>query len=185
MAHRTDLDLVRRAIAHEPEALKGFARRAACIPGFLRSRASRLGLQLPSATLDDLTQDTYLAVWKKLASYRCEARLETWACGFAFIQLRRWQTSRYRDRRVPAELGDEPAIEAEPPNDLVEFVEAVLDTLGSPVEDVMRLKHFEGMTFDHIAERLQMSANTAKSHYYRGLARLRDRLGDRAEELAG
>jgi DNA-directed RNA polymerase specialized sigma24 family protein len=41
---------------------------------------------------------------------------------------------------------------------------------------VIRLKHFEGRTFREIGEVLEIPANTAKTHYYRGLEWLRRRL---------
>ena len=45
-----------------------------------------------------------------------------------------------------------------------------------------KLKHLEGLTFVEVGERLAMSTNTAKTHYYRGLRRLRAMLGQLTTE---
>ena len=64
-------------------------------------------------------------------------------------------------------------------------MQRVLGDLGPPAEEVIRLRHFSDLTFAAIARRLGLSPNTAKSHYYRGLVRLRGRLGARGERLVG
>jgi NAD(P)-dependent dehydrogenase (short-subunit alcohol dehydrogenase family) len=43
--------------------------------------------------------------------------------------------------------------------------------------DVIRMKHFEDLTFEEIGTRLGNSINTVKTRYYRGISRLLDRLG--------
>jgi RNA polymerase sigma-70 factor (ECF subfamily) len=185
MMHAEDLELARRASAREPEALRRFAERAACVPAYLRHRAARAGFRLTPAVLDDVTQDTYLAVWRKLSSYRGESRLETWVCGFAFHQLRKhWEGCARRGGRALDEA-NEPGSPAKPPDEARELVERALERLGPPAEDVIRLKHYEELTFESIGLRLGLSTNTTKSHYYRGLARLRGWLGRRGEELVG
>jgi RNA polymerase sigma-70 factor (ECF subfamily) len=185
VTERADLELAQRAVARDPEALRRFAERVACICAYLRRRAARAGLKLGPAALDDVVQETYLALWRKLPSYRGEARLETWACGFAFLELRRWRAASARRGGSTLEEADEPGIEAALPDDTAGLVERALDHLGPPAEDVIRLKHFEDLTFEAIGLRLGLSPNTAKSHYYRGLARLRQWLGRGGEELAG
>ena len=177
MIHTSDLELVRRALEREPDALRHFAERVACVGPFLRRRAQHAGLRLPRSALDDIAQETYLALWRKLGLYRGESRLETWACGFAFHELRRWREATLR--RAGAALGDleEPIFELSGSDETAELVEQALERLGPPAEDVIRLKHFEDLTFESIGQRLELSPNTAKSHYYRGLVRLRAWLG--------
>lgn len=181
----SDLALVRAALDRDPAAIRHLADRAACVSGFLRRRAARLGMHLSPAALDDLAQDTYLDLWRKLTTYRGESKLETWACGFAFVQLRRLRERRSRDLHSPIDHCEEPVEESESPDDLVEVVDQALQELGPPADEVIRLKHFESLTFELIASRLRMSPNTAKSHYYRGLAKLRETLRSRGEELIG
>jgi RNA polymerase sigma-70 factor (ECF subfamily) len=185
MTFPADLELARRTLSREGDAVLEFAERVSCVPGFLRRRVTRLGLHLAQATLDDVAQETYLALWRKLPGYRGESRLETWACGFAFVELRRWREHAGRRDGGSLDEAGEPTEEAHLPDDTPELVEAALEQLGPPAEDVIRLKHFEDLTFETIGRRLDLSPNTAKSHYYRGLARLRAWLGTHGEELVG
>ena len=67
-------------------------------------------------------------------------------------------------------------------------MERLLEGLGELPPElglVLQLKHIEGLTFDQIGERLAISPNTAKTRYYRGLDKLRGRLGQRTTTSAG
>jgi RNA polymerase sigma factor (sigma-70 family) len=57
-----------------------------------------------------------------------------------------------------------------------EGVHLALARLDPPADDIVRLKHFEELTFEEIGQRLLLSPNTAKTHYYRALVRLREAL---------
>jgi DNA-directed RNA polymerase specialized sigma24 family protein len=48
---------------------------------------------------------------------------------------------------------------------------------------VIRAKHFDGLTFDEIGARLGIPSNTAKTHYYRGIERMRPLLSSMREEI--
>ena len=58
-----------------------------------------------------------------------------------------------------------------------ELVHLALEELEPPLARIVQLKHFEDLTFEALAERLDISPNTAKTRYYRGLVRLERRLG--------
>ena len=60
-------------------------------------------------------------------------------------------------------------------DDLAE-AESMLIRLGGVEAQIIRLKHLESLTFDELGARMGLSANTAKTHYYRGLSRLRSML---------
>jgi RNA polymerase sigma factor (sigma-70 family) len=67
--------------------------------------------------------------------------------------------------------------------DYYEDVYSGLEKLGEDHAQIIRLKHFSQMTFEEIARRLRVSANTVKTRYYRGLIKLREFLDpDRLEE---
>jgi RNA polymerase sigma-70 factor (ECF subfamily) len=66
------------------------------------------------------------------------------------------------------------------------FRQALAEALGElPLEQraVVHLKLWEGLTFEQIAEALDLSANTAASRYRYGLDKLRDRLRPLYEEI--
>ncbi|MEM7305606.1 MAG: RNA polymerase sigma factor [Planctomycetota bacterium] len=183
--HAEDLRLVKRVLRRDREAVAAFSERLSCVPAYLRSLAARTGLGISAPALDDVAQETFLAIWRKLDTFRGTSRLETWACGFCFHELRHWRDRHLRVESRRGELEESPSVAAVAPDDTGELVDRALARLGPPAEDVIRLKHFEELSFQDVGERLQVSPNTAKSLYYRGLARLREWLGDRGEELAG
>jgi len=59
----------------------------------------------------------------------------------------------------------------------------MLNRVGGIEARVIRLKHLESLTFEELSARLDLPANTAKTYYYRGLARLRAMLEESEEEL--
>ena len=136
--------------------------------------------------LADAVQDTLTSIWRKLGEFEGRAALETWVYRFCFLELMNGVRRRRRrpepmhedesvaerdDRRVPGP-GETEADR--------ELIHRVLDRLGPPAADVIRMKHFEELTFDEIGEQLDVSPNTAKTQYYRGMLRLREYL-DAAE----
>lgn len=65
--------------------------------------------------------------------------------------------------------------------DLHEEIRQAMERLPPAEAEVIRLKHFEGLTFDEIGTRLDTSPNTAKTRYYRGLGTLETLLGPRLD----
>ena len=61
----------------------------------------------------------------------------------------------------------------------LEPVYAGLESLEEDEAAVVRLKHFEDLTFERLAEVLGIPTNTAKTRYYRGMRKLRRRLAER------
>jgi RNA polymerase sigma factor (sigma-70 family) len=57
-----------------------------------------------------------------------------------------------------------------------------LDRLDAEEARVVSLKHFQNMTFEEISARTQISENTLKTRYYRGLRKLRHFLTRQDEE---
>ena len=62
-------------------------------------------------------------------------------------------------------------------------VESALDELPAEQRIVLQLKLWEGLTFEQIADALDISANTAASRYRYGLDKLRERLRPLYEEI--
>ena len=63
----------------------------------------------------------------------------------------------------------------------VEEVHEGLRKIGREEAEVIRLKHFEGQTFEEISRHLGLSPNTVKTRYYRGLEELRPLLTARED----
>jgi len=92
-----------------------------------------------------------------------------------------------RDRRA-SEQAAEPATLFEPAPDpgareLREGLDRALAGLPAEQREVVHLKLWEGLTFEHIADVLGISPNTAASRYRYGIDKLRDRLRPLYEEI--
>ena len=187
-AHR-DLELVERARAGDERAVGELAARLGCVPAILAALDERLGAHLTREELADLAQDTVVRIWSKIATYAGRGRIETWAYGFCLMELMNRLRSKSRGTRIMGARVDleDVLLVAPLPTLAVEAaeVERELDALAPPEAAVIRMKHFDGLTFKEIGIALGIPENSAKTHYYRGLARLRQKLrghahGDRA-----
>ena len=183
--HSTDLDLVRATLRGDRSAVDRFVGRMGCVPRMLAVQNGRFGRPLDVEEVADLVQDVLVVIWKKLDQFQGRAALETWV-----YRVCRWelQNAIRRKRRQPVlvEEADTALPVRQEPGALAAFDRADsalvgLSRLGPPAADVIRLRHFEQLTFDEIGERLQISPNTAKTQYYRGLIKLRSIIDGLAE----
>lgn len=177
-----DLVLARACLAGDEIALARLVRRLACIPRILDVLSARLGRPLDEQELEDLGQETLVLAWRKLETFTGESRLETWSYGLARFEI---MNAIRRKRRRPDTRseppGEEPADDAPAPESEHdrEYLACAVAGLDPTESEVVRLKHFEDLTFDDIAGRLGITPSTAKTRYYRGLARLQERLRGR------
>ncbi len=171
----------------QPPALERFVNRMQCVPRFVAARNAQMGRPLGNESIEDLVQDVLAVVWRKLPGFQGEAGLETWVYQFCEFELRnairRAVPRRVRSLEDMDEVGSqEPANSAA--SDDLESVYVAMQRLSAAEARIMRLKHFEALTFEAIALRLSMSQNTSKTRYYRALEKLRRHLRLRAEEKA-
>lgn len=175
-----DGELVRRALAREPAALERFVARMGCVPRILGTRNARAGTPLDRQELEDVVQETLTAVWNKLAGYDGTASLESWVWRFCELEFLRRLRAKGRGRLVLQETLEGSAHEPLAPAPRLalddERLAEGLEALDSEVGAVVRLKHYEDLTFEAIGARLGISSNTAKTRYYRGLRKLRAEL---------
>lgn len=137
-----------------------------------------LGVPLAADEVEDLVQETLVALWRKLDAFDGRVRIETWTAGFALFELMR----RLRSNRRFAEMiarsahAHEPHMEPALEFDQVERVQQALDTLDPAEARIVRLRYFDELSFDAIAHELGQAASTVKTRCYRALDRLRVRL---------
>lgn len=169
-----DLQVVRSAMADDSRAKEQLATELAALPAMLRVKNLRLGSPLRPHELDDVVQNTLLAILRKLATFDGRGALLRWAYGIGVIELLR--ALERRRRRREQDHASEPVVpEAEPTVDR-ERVAAALATLDPDDRNVVEQKHFAAATFEEIAARTGEPISTVKSRYYRALQRLRTRL---------
>lgn len=178
-----DLTLVRGALAGRGDAVRAFLERMRCVPRMIAGHNAKLGRPLSGEAVEDVIQESLVAIWRRLERFDGRAALETWAYPFCYFEFMR----RLRvERGLPKLLDDgvegssfEPAAPEQPALIELEPLLEALEALDAGQALVVRLKHFEDLTFEGIAQRLAISPNTAKTRYYAGLDKLRGRLGKR------
>ncbi len=170
-------------LAADAEAIEILVRRMKFVPRILSALNTRLGRPLDEHELLDLGQDVLILIWKKLPEFDGKSSLEAWAFRVCYFSI--MNAARKARHRSVVELGlQEDSIEGRRRDDPWEF-EAVyrgLARLPNTEAQILRLKHFDELTFEEIGERLAISSNTAKTRYYRALCHLQEHLS--AEEVA-
>lgn len=171
-----DARLVQRALDGNANALAELAERLRYVPRCLAVINGRRGGFLSSHDLEDLAQDVVVIVWRKLRTFVGQATLEMWVQKVSYLEFLNY--IRGKGRRAAHSESSDPELVAAPASGGItpeeyERLEVVLEELGPPEADVIRLKHFEQLTFREIGEALEVSENTAKSQYYRGIEHLK------------
>jgi RNA polymerase sigma-70 factor (ECF subfamily) len=179
---REDLALIRSALQGQGEAVRTLLQRLRCVPRMIVAQNRRIAQPLSQDALEDVIQEALIAVWTKLGDFAGRAAFETWVYPFCYFEfMRRARAEGARPSSLeglpsPAELED--PTRAPLPAEFEPLLRE-LEALKPEESEVLRLKHFDGRTFELIAEQLGLSPNTVKTRYYRGLQRLRVRLAGR------
>lgn len=131
--------------------------------------ARRLGIA-PSA-LDDVCQETFVVVFRRLDEYDGRATLKSWVCGILYNVVRGHR--RTRRRKDPAARSQAPLLDASEltdpgtgPHDDAERAEAaqialrLLDEMDDDKRTVFVLADLEEMTVPEIATALEANVNT-------------------------
>ncbi|MEM8710446.1 MAG: sigma-70 family RNA polymerase sigma factor [Planctomycetota bacterium] len=172
-----DLELVRRTLTGDEEAVACLAERMSCIPGLLGGIHRRARRPIASDLLDEMGQEVAMRVWRDRASFNGTSRLETWVYPYAQFVYREAVRKQARtdylrdDETCPDETsGTTPEVE-QILDDRDEWarVEAALDTLSPEDSALIEKKLFIGSTFSQIEAETGTSANTLKARYYRAL----------------
>lgn len=133
----------------------------------------------------EITQETFLAAWQGLPSFRGEARFSTWLHRIAYNCALKQLEQRKRDKVLQSAMQAEQLIESRNP----ERADAVMETharqalvqdllarLPEKYRVVLVLRHLQEMTYEEMAEILTMPIGTIKTHLFRARHLLKERL---------
>ncbi len=145
----------------------------------------------------DVVQEVFLKVFRKVGAFRSESSLKTWIYRIAVNEAynhQRWFT---RHRRQEVDLdGDEEggrtfgyriADRGRTPFDYAveheqhALIEAALDRMNPSFRAAVVLRDIEELSYEEIADILQVALGTVKSRILRGREALRKELADRLE----
>jgi RNA polymerase sigma-70 factor, ECF subfamily len=134
----------------------------------------------------EITQETFLAAWQGLPSFRGEARFPTWlyriAYNFSLKQLELRKRERALQVALEAEKTLENASDEQRENaeldarDRQILIQEHLSHLPTKYRIVLILRHLQDMTYEEMAEILTMPIGTIKTHLFRARNLLKERL---------
>lgn len=142
-----------------------------------------------TAVADELTQETFLRVYRSRFRYQASAKFTTWLYRIASNLVLNWLRDTARERgweRLDAARPSGPEIQVRDtgsPADermareaLVAEVRRAVNALPERQRTVVMLHKFENMPGPEIAEALGCSHQAVRSHLYRAYAALREQL---------
>ncbi len=190
-AETTDEQIVQRALAGDPDAFGEVVRRWE-----RRIFALAYGILGREEDARDAAQETFIAAFRNLGNFRGEAKVSSWLHRIAVNQC----ITRQRRAKVRGETSLEvetnengvqfAALKSSSPARVVEGrerTEAVRRAVGAlppDLREVLVLKEFEELTFQEIADTLDVPLSTVKSRLYTALKQLRLRLEKFSPEAA-
>jgi RNA polymerase sigma-70 factor, ECF subfamily len=152
----------------------------------------------------DVTQDVFLKVFRGMKHFNGESTLKTWIYRIALHEAanrKRWWC-RHKAQETPLEPGESDRLAR--PDDVMQsaltdphdspfdnvaqrevrqWVEAELRKLPEPYRTTLILRDLEDMSYEEIAELLQISLGTVKSRLTRGRQALKERLAPHVREI--
>lgn len=139
---------------------------------FIRSRVA------DPATAEDILQDVFVKIQKRLGQLQDPAKLEGWI----YLIARNAIIDHYRTRKetveVPETLPAEPASRDGEIEELLTAFRRMIYSLAEPYREALVLTEFDGLTQQELADRLNISLSGAKSRVQRGRAQLKQMLDE-------
>ena len=133
-----------------------------------------------AADVEDLAQLVFINAYKGLAGFRGDAKLSSWLYRIA-VNTSRQHLKRQALRPTPysveeaLETGRQPADQRQQAPDYVvrnRALAAALNRLPDSMRTALGLYYFEELSYEEIAEAMQMKLNTVRTQIYRGKQRL-------------
>lgn len=183
--YNSDDDLIRLAQADDTDAFCQLAERYARRIYLLAFHYCR-----NAQDAEDLSQEVWLKAYQSLNGFRCDASFYTWLRRITINTFLNHQRSRSFLKQGQTTIAQFLAIDANTTSIhsdiasekaifnkvLFENVMNALAELTPSQRLLFLLRHYEGMTYDEIANAMNCSAGTAKKSVWRAIVKLRTRL---------
>lgn len=180
-----DADLVRRAVARDPDAVRSIMRK-------YNRRLFRVARSILRNDTDaeEVLQDSYLRAFAHLGEFRGEAALSTWLSRIvineALGRLRRPQASTVSLDALPTSVADiivfPSNVRQDDPErtmaqrEILQLVERAIDNLPDSFRTVLVARQIEGMSVEETAELLSIKPETVKTRLFRARELLREQI---------
>ena len=169
MPDLSDRELVEKAVAGDTQAFRALVEKH---QSFVYTVAYRILASVADA--EDITQETFIRLWKNLKRYRPEIKITTWLYRIVtnlcldFLKSTHGKHSRRMDkvehhaRVASGGSSDQPVLEEE----LRMAVEKIANELTPKQKAVFVLRDVEDLSTQEICEVLSMSSGNVKSNLY-------------------
>ena len=146
---------------------------------------------------DTITQDTFIQAYTHLSRFEGRAELETWLTRIAINRSRdtlrrrrfvslftRSDDGEGREIMLVEPIDERPDAERQlMSRQLRVAIERAVERLSSQQKVIFRLRHYENLALEEIAEHLGLSAGTVRAHLFRAILKVRKELsGWRSDE---
>lgn len=189
----SDTDLIKRAQAQDLDAFCALAERYARRIHLLASHYCQ-----NTQDAEDLSQEVWLKAYQAVQTFRFDSSFYTWLRRITintFLNHRRSNFFRWRGQSTVVQLlsidlddsGELVGSSSASPENiynklLFENVVNALAELTASQRLAFLLRHYEGMSYDEIANAMNCSTGTAKKGVWRAIAKLRARLSPDSHE---
>jgi RNA polymerase sigma-70 factor (ECF subfamily) len=167
-----DVQLLRQSVAGDGRAFHALVDRHA-------DRLYRLAVSLVGSPADaeDVLQEAFTGAYRGLSGFQQRASVKTWLTRILVTQAAKWR----RDRKRPVVTGAEELDDAGTPGGagIVESkldVHAAVARLTPEHREVIVLREFEQLSYEEIAQALDVPRGTVESRLHRARAELRELL---------
>ena len=141
---------------------------------------------------EDIAQDTFTQVWRKIDQFEHKAEPFTWICAIGINTARRHFET--RERQMPTHYVDPMVIAYDEEEEMIadlaspeevliaeqtaEQLARTLQRLPARQAEVLSLFYYHGKTYDEISEALDISMNTVHTHLQRAREYLNSFIGE-------
>jgi len=142
------------------------------------------------AEKEEVMQDVFLKVHRKLSEFNFQSKLSTWIATIAYREAinHNRKNKKYSEARDldKAELV-ESDIESYESKDMSSFVQAAVNKLPTPYRSILTLYHLQGFSYQEIVEVMDMPEGTVKNYLFRARKKLKEILAPfvETEKLLG
>jgi RNA polymerase sigma-70 factor (ECF subfamily) len=163
--------LCKTDLSHFNDLYKAF------MPDVYRYCYSKLGNKSES---EDVTSQTFLSALENIQNYIFKDKsIKCWlfiiARNIIYKGYRKPETIEFDETWQAAE--DDNILDVIADKELLSKIEQFIKTCKPPVPEIVRLKIWEEMTFDEIAQILNISLSSAKMSYYRSMGKVNELFG--------
>lgn len=178
----TDIDLIARVLRDDDRHAFGelVRRHQSALRASLRKMAGNAELA------DDIAQETFILAWKKIGSFRFEAKFSTWLYRIAFNA---WQSEIRKKQEVLLDTDEMSAQEWTSPESEATGTRRDLTRAMKMLSDAERAAihqcYYNDLSHEEAAYVLNVPLGTLKTHILRAKEKLRVVLGEYANEEQG